>query len=480
MALQAIIIFVLFLLSLDIPSHLSLTSSETSSSSSSSLVTSVPSTPTSFSSQCTQISSPEEQYESGLPSSKRVSLDHSATKPSAPPLPHSYILSPVSPYQQSASVPSAIPGNQYTPQVTEHPYSVPSSTGEPNLVTPITEEFGMPHTSTNHENPVTTPVIPKDQPLAKVDIGVNQGQGNVLYPQPTQDRLLSFNEQLLSTMEYQSSVISELMRERDREKQVKTVTPVSPSTSGDVLKYSMNSSPHGLAIVVGNDKFAVNPDRPKLELGERRGCEVDIMNFKYIFQALQYDVNSHQNLQAKEIEDLINSIASLDHTKYDSFVMCISSHGEGNHFVFGTDSIRVNIYTLIRRLQQCPTLAGKPKLFFIQACRVAPPDLAVSDGGSVLPLSHNPEADVYIAWATTRDQSAYRSPTLGSWFVVALREVLVEKSPYLDLVSMMYYVTDLVCKAEGQDKESRKKVQQCVETNSQLRGAVFFSKDSEN
>ena len=53
-----------------------------------------------------------------------------------------------------------------------------------------------------------------------------------------------------------------------------------------------------------------------------------------------------------------------DHSDSDCFAMAILSHGDDGT-IFGTDgSFPIN--TLVAPLKGCPTLLGKPKLFFIQ------------------------------------------------------------------------------------------------------------------
>lgn len=66
----------------------------------------------------------------------------------------------------------------------------------------------------------------------------------------------------------------------------------------------------------------------------------------------------------------LTAVALEDHSKYDCFVCCILSHGELD-CVSGINGLTVKISKLMTNLQarSCPSLAGKPKLFFIQACQ---------------------------------------------------------------------------------------------------------------
>ena len=66
----------------------------------------------------------------------------------------------------------------------------------------------------------------------------------------------------------------------------------------------------------------------------------------------------------------LQEVAKLDHSPYSCFVCCISSHGTREGIV-GTDDEVVNIRDLTSPLcaSKCESLAGKPKLFFVDACR---------------------------------------------------------------------------------------------------------------
>ena len=59
------------------------------------------------------------------------------------------------------------------------------------------------------------------------------------------------------------------------------------------------------------------------------------------------------------------------HKNADAFIFIILSHGTKGH-IYGSDGAKVNIdEEIIAAFDgiHCPQLAGKPKLFFIQACQ---------------------------------------------------------------------------------------------------------------
>ena len=256
---------------------------------------------------------------------------------------------------------------------------------------------------------------------------------------------------------------------------------VLENNSSSTPSYPMQRKPHGLAIIISNEHFIPNPLRPNLKLGQRNGTDVDTQFFADTFRALGYIIQSHRNCTAAQIKEVVQQAVKVNHTVYDSFVLCFSTHGENNNFIFGSDSNTVNVYELVAMVQSCPTLQCKPKMFFIQACRVQV-QVVVGDGLPLpaLPIPHNPQADIFIAWATTRTHSAFRSPKYGSWFAAALYNVLTQYAHNHDLVSMMYKVNEVICSMEGEDKGSGALVQQCVEFSLQLRYSIKFFQESPN
>lgn len=67
---------------------------------------------------------------------------------------------------------------------------------------------------------------------------------------------------------------------------------------------------------------------------------------------------------------LIDAAHNVDHTAFDCFVCCILTHGVLGH-LYGSNGVLVSIKDLTGTFQtnRCTSLAGKPKLFFLQACQ---------------------------------------------------------------------------------------------------------------
>nr|XP_034995617.1 caspase-3-like isoform X2 [Zootoca vivipara] len=90
-----------------------------------------------------------------------------------------------------------------------------------------------------------------------------------------------------------------------------------------------------------------------------------------IFKALSkchYAVKLRFDLTAKEIEELYEEECHADHG--ECFVSILSSHGEEG-IIYDCEGQPVQLTRIFRILEpeRCHKLAGKPKIFFIQACR---------------------------------------------------------------------------------------------------------------
>lgn len=132
------------------------------------------------------------------------------------------------------------------------------------------------------------------------------------------------------------------------------------------------------------------------------------------------------------------------------------THGSQDGKVFGADG-QFMVQELWENFigDKCPSLIGKPKLFFIQACRGSMTDPGIlykpvpktrlrllSDtvdarmfGGPthfVIPTL----ADLLVMYSTAEGYYSFRNPADGSWFIQALCEELRENS-HEDLMSIL-------------------------------------------
>ena len=246
--------------------------------------------------------------------------------------------------------------------------------------------------------------------------------------------------------------------------------------------YVMQSSPHGTCVIINNERFTSH--------AERRGTQIDEVNLTQCFRYLGYTVEVHRNLTAHQIETIFSYYRSCDHTLFDSFVICILSHGDDGH-IFGIDSKRVELRTIVSLLnaESCSSLAGKPKVFFIQACRGDDRGRGTqiaSDSGSQLPSTvHSSEAvrivsdsgsitipddaDFFFGNATPPGKVAWRDMDHGSWYVSEICRTFSSHARYADLVSMVTKVHN-----EVGTRYENMNYRQAPEANTRLRKKVYF------
>lgn len=102
------------------------------------------------------------------------------------------------------------------------------------------------------------------------------------------------------------------------------------------------------------------------------------------------------------------SAASYDHNDHDCIAIAILTHGE-NGYLYAKDVMyKLESVWHFFTARECKTLAGKPKLFFIQACRGDGLDPGVklqkteTDGETSSEMSYRipVHADFLIAYST--------------------------------------------------------------------------------
>ncbi|EDO31564.1 predicted protein, partial [Nematostella vectensis] len=136
-------------------------------------------------------------------------------------------------------------------------------------------------------------------------------------------------------------------------------------------------------------------------------------------------------------------------------ICVIMSHG-GKNGILTNDLNFVDVDEITGKFQgtNCPQLATKPKLFFIQACRGDDVDKGYRGHRNhhheeELPVTLPSEADFLIAYSTTKGKVSFRRYTpdcaymeanlasMGSWFISCLVDVLLAYSHREDLMSML-------------------------------------------
>lgn len=229
--------------------------------------------------------------------------------------------------------------------------------------------------------------------------------------------------------------------------------------------YNMNHGRRGIAYIFNHQKFA-----PTTGYGERRGTDKDAENLYMVLTEIGFKTFILNDCTVGEMLFKMKEVASEDHSDADCFVCAILSHGE-ERCVYGYDGA-IEMDKLVAPLKgnACKTLAGKPKIFFIQACRGTSldqgMDVEVADAIGVGPeVQENmevdipvvrripAEADFFMAYSVVSGFYAWRNMDEGSWFIQAICQVLRENWKRMHLQEMM----TRVCRKVAFEFESRHK-----------------------
>ncbi|CAI9722931.1 caspasecaspase-3-like [Octopus vulgaris] len=236
--------------------------------------------------------------------------------------------------------------------------------------------------------------------------------------------------------------------EKDPNSQPKDVEMVSVEECSESVntRYDMDHKKENLALIINNVNFDESTGMP-----ERQGSDEDASAIKMILKSLHFKVINRRNLSVKEMTRIFTDISTMEHAKYNCFLCVILTHGEDDNQIYGTDR-KVNLNELVQMLlpDRCPGLIGKPKLFFVQACRGTKLDrgAVMHDADAFVRekyqnvTSHKVPlwADVLLAYSTVPGFYAWRNSTNGSWFIQSLAHILEKDGDRLELQQLMISV----------------------------------------
>ena len=227
--------------------------------------------------------------------------------------------------------------------------------------------------------------------------------------------------------------------------------------------YSSKCRYQGLVIIFNHTSF-----EPELMKEKREYSDVDCEALINCFQTLRFKCELYHDMKKSEINNKLQEVKRDKSLKeYDAFAVVVLSHGDKN-VIFAKDAPYFPD-TLLSPFSDssCPSLAGKPKLFFIQACRgrksdpgydlnnpetvsitnpvgkvFLPPDYDNYDNDCTL-FSADLQKDFLVMFATMPGHYAFKN-NRGSWFIRSLCEELLEKSACLHLLQILNFVCQKV------------------------------------
>jgi len=228
--------------------------------------------------------------------------------------------------------------------------------------------------------------------------------------------------------------------------------PLETFTDQDCPYYVLEPG-RKLAIIFNHENFL--EDR----MPKRTGTEQDVAAIKKTFEGLGFDVKNHDDLTVDEIFPVLYSIQRRK--DLSCLALFILSHGESDGLLYAYDQNYKLHRNVIQQLlpDVCPSLAGKPKMIFIQACQGTETDAGVrikprgvrqrhTSSDSVnsvsLPYCIPNYSDLLIYSAAYTGHYSFRNKRDGSWLIQTLCKELQESPANEDLVSVLTSVSQKV------------------------------------
>lgn len=215
-------------------------------------------------------------------------------------------------------------------------------------------------------------------------------------------------------------------------------------TERHAAEYNMKHKNRGIALIFNHENFEI----PSLK--SRSGTEEDCKRLYASLKNLQFDVRIHKDKKLKEMQKIIDDAAKMDHTDSDCILIAILSHGEMGYIYAKDSQYKLDSIAYCFTAQNCKTLAGKPKLFFIQACQGDRLDSGITlektetDGESSMSYRIPVHADFLIAYSTIPGFYSWRNTTKGSWFMQSLCKELDDNGKIYDILTLLTFVCQRV------------------------------------
>lgn len=192
-------------------------------------------------------------------------------------------------------------------------------------------------------------------------------------------------------------------------------------------EYNMNHKHRGLALIFNHEFF----DIPSLKA--RAGTNVDCEELRKALKRLDFDVSVHKDCKLRDILKHIEKAASIDHTDNDCIAIVILSHGEHGYIYAKDVQYKLDNIWHYFTSHICPTLAGKPKLFFIQACQgdrldsgiMLEKNVTETDGESSMSYKIPIHADFLFSYSTIPGEYNYQIFITISLLSFSVRQVTI-------------------------------------------------------
>ncbi|XP_017880112.2 caspase-1-like [Ceratina calcarata] len=174
----------------------------------------------------------------------------------------------------------------------------------------------------------------------------------------------------------------------------------------------------------------------------REGSQYDVEKiYKAFEKELRFEITVYENLKFFDLCEKIKELSKEeDHSDADCICIFILSHGGFNGTIHARD-VSYPFSVIWKPFLECRTLVGKPKLFFVQACRGRTTDQGnmgrhatdSTDAMYTIPT----HADFLFGYSTVDDHYAFRDLKAGTWYIDSLCRVIRTHWREYDLTKML-------------------------------------------
>ncbi|XP_068146439.1 caspase-7-like isoform X2 [Drosophila tropicalis] len=169
---------------------------------------------------------------------------------------------------------------------------------------------------------------------------------------------------------------------------------------------------------------------------ERTGSDKDVEKLTKTFNKFNCNVEEIRNATLETVHITVSRLEMENFEEHSALVIVVLSHGGQNETILAKDGVYSLHKDIIQPILKNRTLLGKPKIFFVQACRG-------QNVGYRMDTTFSPN-DVFIGYSTFEGYVAWLHSENGSLFIQTLCEVLEKDGETKDINVIMNKVIDTV------------------------------------
>ena len=233
----------------------------------------------------------------------------------------------------------------------------------------------------------------------------------------------------------------------------------------------MDSVPRGRCIIINNVIFEDN-----LIMPARIGSTLDAVSLSDLFEFLTFTVELKRDVTKAELDGLVFNLQNEDYSQDSAFAFIILSYGDEDGSFYCTDGAKICATDFFESFiaSKCPSLATKPKLFFVLTHALVQEFVdkskdSTDDGCCDTSMEATVSPDVEDSLCVLGITSSYSATSL-SLKSSYINQIVCAVRGYAhtnDITTVLKNITDQITKQEDHDKTKLKVV-------SHLQKRLFF------